>query len=155
MKRNSNHSAIKGHVKKMKLTRLKSLRTKRGLTWQDLADRAGIGMRSVARYESGESFPTLETLITLAKVLECSLDDLLDLPGRKPNPQEILSPDEKRLLDAYRHQQLTDDEWRLLKAFRTNNPALAADLLTGFLARLSEQLKNREDVTRGDNPANG
>jgi transcriptional regulator with XRE-family HTH domain len=57
--------------------RLKALRDKRGLTQQQLGDRLKAAPSRISRYESGGAVPEAETLVTLATVLEVSLDELL------------------------------------------------------------------------------
>jgi len=57
--------------------RLRSLRELRGLTQQQLADRLKAAKSRISRYESGNALPEAETLVTLAEVLEVSIDELL------------------------------------------------------------------------------
>ena len=57
--------------------RLRSLRDLRGLTQQQLADRLKAAKSRISRYESGSALPEAETLVTLAEVLEVSIDELL------------------------------------------------------------------------------
>lgn len=133
----------------MNLPRLRLIRKKRGLTQSELAHSAGMSLRQFQRIESGEANPKLADLIAIVRALEISMDDLLGLEKYKPSEQEILSPDEKKMLDAYRMMSLSEDEWRWLNAFRRNDPSLVADLLAAFTARLAEQLKQRNEVSRG------
>ncbi len=49
----------------------------RGLTQQALADRVGIHVSQVRRYEAGGSQPTLDVLRNLAVVLSVSSDALV------------------------------------------------------------------------------
>jgi DNA-binding XRE family transcriptional regulator len=48
---------------------LKRLRKERGLTQQALARAAGLSRVHLARLEAGTSFPTLETVLALARAL--------------------------------------------------------------------------------------
>ncbi len=57
--------------------RLAALRRDRGLTQQALADRVGIHVSQVRRYEAGGSQPTLDVLRNLAVVLSVSSDALV------------------------------------------------------------------------------
>ena len=56
---------------------LKLLRRRRGLTQEDLARLLGVSRITVARWESGQRFPTTEQLMKLSKVLEVSPEELL------------------------------------------------------------------------------
>lgn len=57
--------------------RLKSYRTKAGLTQAALAKKASINTNAYAKIERGESQPTTETLKKLAKALDLVVSDLL------------------------------------------------------------------------------
>jgi|688.fasta_scaffold209215_3 transcriptional regulator with XRE-family HTH domain len=57
--------------------RLKTLRTKKGFTLEQLAFEADIELSQVHRAEKGKINPTLTTLIALAKGLGVSLADLV------------------------------------------------------------------------------
>ena len=56
---------------------LKLLRRRKGLTQEDLARLLGVSRITVARWESGQRFPTTEQLMKLSKVLEVSPEELL------------------------------------------------------------------------------
>ena len=58
-------------------TRLLTARKERGLTQQDLADRVGIHVTQVRRYEAGTSAPTLDVLRNLAISLSITTDSLV------------------------------------------------------------------------------
>ncbi len=49
----------------------------RGLKQQQLADRAGISKAYLSQIESNKRIGTIETLATLAKVLNLTIDDLI------------------------------------------------------------------------------
>ena len=57
---------------------LKQKRLELGLTQQQIADAMGTGRTTVAMWEAGASMPPVPKLQKLAKVLGCSMDDLLD-----------------------------------------------------------------------------
>lgn len=57
--------------------RLKTLRTQKGFTLEQLAFEADIELSQVHRVEKGKINPTLTTLIALAKGLGVSLADLV------------------------------------------------------------------------------
>lgn len=56
---------------------IKKAREKAGLTQQELADKLGIGQSAVAMWESQGFLPRTDKLPALAKILGCSIDELL------------------------------------------------------------------------------
>ena len=60
--------------------KLQSMRERRRLPRQMLADLCGLTRSAIARYERGERFPTIENLIVLADFFDTSIDNLI---GRK------------------------------------------------------------------------
>lgn len=59
---------------------LKELRTKRGLSQSQLAERSGVNLRTLQQYEQGTrniNGASLSTLVDLSKVLECKVKDIL------------------------------------------------------------------------------
>lgn len=57
--------------------RLAALRKERGITQPDFAERIGVHVSQLRRYEGGSSQPTLSVLRNMAKVLGVSADVLL------------------------------------------------------------------------------
>ncbi|MCW0996788.1 helix-turn-helix domain-containing protein [Streptococcus anginosus] len=57
--------------------RLKELRQKRGMVRADLAKEIGTTVRSISRWENGETDILLGTAIQLAKFFEVSLDEFV------------------------------------------------------------------------------
>ncbi len=56
---------------------LRQLRTRRGLTQEQLAVTAGLSYTFLTRLELGQSDPSLSTLVRLAKALRVSVTELL------------------------------------------------------------------------------
>lgn len=56
---------------------IKKAREKAGLTQQDLANELGVGQSTVAMWETQNSLPRTDKLPALAKILGCTIDDLL------------------------------------------------------------------------------
>ena len=56
---------------------LKQLRTARGLTQAEVAQRLGVTRQTISSYESGRTMPDLETLKRLTDILGCDLEQLL------------------------------------------------------------------------------
>lgn len=57
---------------------LKALRAEKGLTQEQLAGQMQVSSRTVSRWETGESEPTMSNLTLLAKVYGVSLAQLLE-----------------------------------------------------------------------------
>ena len=56
------------------------IRTRRlalGMSQGDLAQAVNVTQGAVSQWESGLTKPTLDTLVRIAKVLDCTTDDLL------------------------------------------------------------------------------
>jgi transcriptional regulator with XRE-family HTH domain len=58
--------------------RLQALRTKRGLSQRELAEKSGISREYIARLETARQDPTLSTLEKLAKALGVKVAALLE-----------------------------------------------------------------------------
>lgn len=63
-----------------KLPSLRKMRESRFLTQQELAERAGLALTTVARLEAGKTVARLRTVRTLAKALGCKPVDLVREP---------------------------------------------------------------------------
>lgn len=57
--------------------RLEELRLKKGFTSMQIYNAEGISKTSYYAWLRGESLPTLENLVNLAKVFDCSIDEIL------------------------------------------------------------------------------
>lgn len=66
--------------------RLRDLRNLRGLTQRQIANGLGICPAAVAKWELGSNNITVTNLLALAKLLDCSLDQLVEL-SHKDNPR--------------------------------------------------------------------
>lgn len=88
--------------------RLAALRKEQGLTQQALAERVGIHVSQLRRYEGGGAQPTLDVLRRLAVALSVSADRLVfDADERGPDDDLLLH------LEAIQH--LSDDEKQVVK----------------------------------------
>lgn len=58
--------------------KLKELRTKKGLSQEELAESASINLRTIQRIENNESEPRGNTLNQICKVLDVNAEDILD-----------------------------------------------------------------------------
>jgi transcriptional regulator with XRE-family HTH domain len=90
-------------VKEMVLRsdRLRQLRERAGLSQQELADAIKVSKRQIGRYEQGAGQPTADILARMAKILNCSVDYLLDLSDSPNERAAELSPELKRLVARF------------------------------------------------------
>lgn len=62
--------------------RLEKLRKAANLSRREVADRIGVRQPTVWAWEKGKAFPRAEKLPMLARILSCTVSDLVpDLPG--------------------------------------------------------------------------
>lgn len=54
-----------------------SLRTRKGLTQEELAQEIGVARQTVAKWESGEAIPDLGNATRIAEIFDISLDSLV------------------------------------------------------------------------------
>ncbi|MBE6970995.1 MAG: helix-turn-helix transcriptional regulator [Ruminococcaceae bacterium] len=73
--------------------RLLELRKTQGLSQEMLAERIGVSRQAVSKWEVGEATPDLNKLLSLADVLDVSLDHLC---GRQEVVNTIVKPVQKR-----------------------------------------------------------
>lgn len=57
------------------------LRTKKGLSQEELAQKVMVTRQAVSRWENGETVPNTETLKLLSKEFDVSINTLLGDPG--------------------------------------------------------------------------
>ncbi len=57
--------------------KLSRFRNDKGLTQQEMAQKIGMGIAQIRRYEAGKSSPTLEVIKNIAKTLGVSTDELI------------------------------------------------------------------------------
>jgi len=67
---------------------IKALRMERGLTVEQLAERALISAAAIDKYEAGKTIPRLDFAALLARGLGCRIDELItledaDIEGRE------------------------------------------------------------------------
>ena len=82
------------------------LRTQRGLSQLELAERLGVSRQSVSKWETGQSVPDLDKLIKLSDLFGVSVDELVREEERpkppQPEPQapQVVYVREKRSLTS-------------------------------------------------------
>ena len=90
------------------LNRIKEMRTARGWTQQDLADKLNTKYQTIGHYETGRREPDIDTIFRLCDIFGCSADYLL---GRSDLPDPQLTADEADLVQRYRALSETGREF--------------------------------------------
>lgn len=89
--------------------RLFALRKEYGLTQQEMADKIGVHVNQVRRYESGSARPSLEALKKIAVATSVTIDSLVFAPEERRPDEELrlqfeavsqMPPEEKRIVQA-------------------------------------------------------
>jgi len=57
---------------------LEYLRKGKKLSQEELADKLGVSRQSVSKWESGAAYPETEKMLTMCKIFDCSLDQLMN-----------------------------------------------------------------------------
>ena len=82
--------------------RLKSLRVERNLTQQNLGDAVGVSTVTIRAWERSTKKPAMDALLSLGRVLNISMDTLLDFHlNNAPNYTLVLTSSERKLLSSY------------------------------------------------------
>lgn len=74
------------------MNRIKFLREELNMTQQELADKLNGAKSTVAMYEKGDRKPSMEVLLKLSEIFDCSIDYLLGKSDIR-NPEEFNNDD--------------------------------------------------------------
>lgn len=82
---------------------LSILRRRAGYTQEALAEALGVSRQAVSKWESGQTLPEAATLLTLADLLSCTLDQLMreTLAGDDSPPAEPFADEGQNLYAAF------------------------------------------------------
>jgi len=93
--------------------RIRELRTKRGWTQQQLAERVGVQQKQISSYERGANIPSGQTFIALSEAFSVSLDFLAQLSAHT-SPQGAIA-DLDLLEKAQKVDRLDEHDRALVK----------------------------------------
>lgn len=79
--------------------KLFELRKRNGLSQGELAEKLGVSRQAVSKWECGESLPDTDNLITISKLFDVSLDELISNDTKKINIDDDSITDAKRDFD--------------------------------------------------------
>lgn len=88
--------------------RIRACRLAKGMTQEQLANEVGVVVTHISHIETGNSVPSLKTLINIINALDCSADELLCIEIKKAKP----------VFDSWMTEQLADcsvDEAKIIK----------------------------------------
>lgn len=120
------------------MKRLRELRVSKKLKQKDLAEFLGLDRTTYAKYETGDSEPTFETIIKLANYYEVTTDYILGVTSdRNPqyNEEQVnkLTTDLERVLVKLgvieEGEDLTDEQFNAISSFITTNAIMLKTLL--------------------------
>lgn len=88
-------------IKKLLGQRIKELRTKKGLTQDQLTEKLNVGQRTLSKIERGNAFVSAETLAKLLTALDVGIDELFNF-GYLQEKEAIKA----ELIDAIQHEKV-------------------------------------------------
>lgn len=112
--------------------RLKTLRTKRGLSLADVASEIGISYQQMQKHESGRNSLSTHRLLKIAKVLEVSPQAILDITASQADEGE---------LSNFATLQRLGERHRLLKAYF----ALPEEIRLVFLGLIESSERHNDE----------
>ena len=66
--------------------RIRAVRMEKKMTQAQLAEAVGVGVTHISHIETGNTIPSLQTLLDIINVLGCSADELLCVEVEKARP---------------------------------------------------------------------
>lgn len=100
--------------------RIKKARMRKNLTQRDLAKRINRSETAVSNYESNVQLPPLYVLISIAEVLDVSLDYLVGFEANQTYSDARLTPKQKEVIDLlfkeFNEPTNTGTEWSAQQA---------------------------------------
>lgn len=88
--------------------RVKEIRKRKGLTHEKLAEMISIGVRSLVKIETGNSFPSCDTLEKLIKALDTSNIEIFDFEHLQPDNElreliiDMMDSNPNKIIDIYK-----------------------------------------------------
>lgn len=77
--------------------RLTEYRKKAGMDQKDIAEKLGIAVQTVSSWETEARRPNIDMLVKLAKIFDCTTDELLGYEKRQETREEIIA---RRMTEA-------------------------------------------------------
>ncbi len=101
---------------------IKKYRKEKGLTQRELADRIGVSVQAVSKWETDTGAPDISQVVPLASALDISTDALFEYT-RKANPEDFreISKDYYRQ-EVFREQKISDKDYDTLCSYFSVHP---------------------------------
>ena len=112
MRKTKNRDKIKIDVTSMG-NRIKKLRLEKQWSQLELAEKINLDNRQISNYEHGKTFPAVDTLLSLAKIFDVTVDYLLI--GQLTNEAERRLSDTEMLVLFDKVDTLGEDEKTVIK----------------------------------------
>ena len=135
--------------------KLSFLRKQRGMTQKDLAEKLNISRQAVSRWERGTAEPSTENLISIGKLFDVSVDELLDEHSDTQNvPAEPVTVEEQKnescheLKDAQVEpvsQETEKHKFSVLRVFTVAVCVLAVCILVFVISFAGKDQQEPED----------
>ena len=116
--------------------KLRTLRKQCGLTQKQLSDALGLERSAYSYYETGKSVPPIDKMITLSKIFNVTLDELMCA-----NRRENIVRDDTSVYNTAHLTPLATlpkDEQELLVLYRSMSESMCADVLK-YMRKLLEK----------------
>lgn len=93
-------------IKKSLGQRIKEIRKSRGLTQPALAELVSVDSKYISRIETGSSYPSLDTLESIAKSLDVDVKELFSLSHLKDKDELIAKINQKLMMTSNKNVKL-------------------------------------------------
>lgn len=109
---------------------LKKLRKNFGLSQEKLSHKINVTKSTISAYEKGTKAPNFYTLITLSKVFDCSLDELVfgNVKNNNLNSEEIKNIEYKFIQDIRKCFESYSIDLKVLLSQENNNLELSNEI---------------------------
>ena len=117
--------------------RIRACRLAKGMTQEQLANEVGVVVTHISHIETGNSVPSLKTLIDIINALDCSADELLCIEIKKAKP----------VFDSWMTEQLADcsaDEAKVYTVAPDNARALSSKDLAECVRKYHHDVEERQ-----------
>ncbi len=84
--------------------KIRQIRIEKGFSQEKLSEKIDISPRQMCTIENGNSFPSIETFVKIAKILEIDINDFFNI---KPGDNNILRNEINTLLQISTEKELT------------------------------------------------
>jgi transcriptional regulator with XRE-family HTH domain len=101
-------------------TTIKNLRHEQKITQRDLAEKVGVDFTYISKIENNrlDNFPSVDTILKLAEVLDTSADELVLLAKKVPDTmRETIVDDNLAALFLRKAPHMTDEQRKWVKDY--------------------------------------